>query len=681
MSSSGASSHEVLAAPTAGELAAARGSLVDHLLGKRPRLVLATAVAGALALLLFACWAYQIRNGLGVSGLNRPVFWGFYIITFVFWIGISHAGTLISAILRVTGAGWRRPVTRCAEGVTVFALCVGGLFPLIHLGRPWVFFYMLPYANDRMLWPNFRSPLIWDLVAITTYLIGSLLYLSLPLLPDLAVVRDRLAQPSGLRQPGLRHWIFCKLSLGWQGRPSQWHALEQGIKVMAVAIIPVAVSVHSIVSWDFAMTQVPGWKSSIFGPYFVVGAIYSGIAVLLIAMALLRSGLRLQSVLHDTLFNNLGLLFLAMTMLWGYFTFAEHLTTWYAGDRFEQVVHHELMRGTSLHLLVLMVAVNVVIPLAVLPFRWGRRPLALALVSCGVVLGMWLERWLIVVPSLSVPRSAFLQGSYSPSWVEIGVLVGSVGLFAFLYLVFMQILPIVSVWEIREGIFEHEAKRIKLGRSAVGVQSQSQSQSQEQDDAVENLGASADPTNLRLATPPGPKEHVCRVAVDNVTELFRLNDRARDAQVRLVDVRSSAPVPGLQPAKSTAQRRPVVLIAALMGAFAGGLSAFLLATRTATAYPLPTGGMEIVAGPPVAIVTFEGTALGLMLATALAVVVAVRKGRAKSGLLGGALQPEEAAQYAEGALLVDLAAESQDLLELVAKEITGSSDAAQRTVG
>ena len=587
--------------------------VLDHLQRPRPRLRLATLVAAALTALLPLCWAIQIRDGMGVAGINRPVFWGFYIITFVFWIGISHAGTLISAILRVTGAEWRRPVTRCAEAVTVFALCVGGLFPLIHLGRPWIFFYMLPLPNDRMLWPNFRSPLMWDLVAITTYLTGSILYFAVPLLPDLALLRDRLAsrRADGAKPSRRERWLD-RLSLGWRGNPEQWDALEQGIKILAVAIIPVAVSVHTIVSWDFAMTRVPGWKSTIFGPYFVVGAIYSGIAVLLLAMAILRHGLRLGGVLHDRLFNNLGLLFLAMTLFWGYFTFAEHLTTWYAGDLAEQIVHHGLMSGTSLGVFVLMVVVNVVIPLGVLPFRWGRRPLPLALVSCGVVLGMWLERWIIVIPSLSAPRLTFLEGAYSPTIIEIGVLVGSVGLFLLLYLLFVQLLPVVSVWEIREG------REVAVAGPGESIQ----------------VGAS-------------------RVDAEGQDELHRdaasvVRAMESDGADDIVEVRSSAPSPLVH-----ARRVGLpVVVWSLLGALLGGLVAFSLARWTALDYPLPTGGMHIVSGPPLGIVTYEGAALGLILATCWTVALRVRR-------WGGAVGQNASPDLADGAWTVRRRVERQ----------------------
>src|SRR5690242_13304560 len=259
--------------------------------------VTAAVLAALVAAALFA-WGYQMYYGLGISGLNRPVFWAVYITNFVFWIGISHAGTLISAILRVCNASWRRPVTRCAEAITVFSLSIAGLFPLIHLGGPWLFFWLIPYPSERGIWPQFRSPLLWDFFAINTYLIGSVTFLLLPSFPDFALIRDRAS--------GWRKKVYGIISLGWRGTPKQWHRLEMAMRIMAVAIIPVAVSVHTIVSWDFAMAPVPGWHSTIFGPYFVAGAIFSGIAALIVAMALLRKLLHLEEYLQPTHFDNLG---------------------------------------------------------------------------------------------------------------------------------------------------------------------------------------------------------------------------------------------------------------------------------------------------------------------------------------------------------------------------------------
>ena len=435
--------------------------------GMRRGLVVGSLITGALVGLLFFAWGYQIRNDIGVAGINRPVFWGFYIANFVFWIGISHAGTLISAILRVTSAEWRRPVTRCSEAITVFALTIGGLFPLIHLGRPWLFWFMVPVPNNRGLWPNFRSPLVWDMMAILTYLTGSTLYLLLPMLPDLAILRDRAAAENPL---GFRARLYRVLALGWRGTPQQWHSLERGIRVMAVLIIPVAVSVHTIVSWDFAMTLQPMWHSTIFGPYFVVGAIYSGIAVLMVAMYVLRRGLGLEDYLNDRVFNNLGLLFVTFAVIWGYFTFAEHLTVWYGNEPSEMIVFWQRVSGDYAMIFWAMLIFNVVIPLSVLPFQWGRRPLATCLVGLGVLVGMWIERFLIVVGTLRFPRLDFTVGTYQPTWVEVAILVGSFGMFAFMYFLFVQFVPIVSIWEVREGkhLSSHGAERAAPVRRLIG---------------------------------------------------------------------------------------------------------------------------------------------------------------------------------------------------------------------
>src|SRR5439155_6850870 len=280
-------------APDAGMSEASARKLGDDLL--RPllrtswRFYALVAFLGSIVLTGLCTWAYQVYNGFGITGINNPIFWGFYITNFVFWIGISHAGTLISAILRLVNAGWRRPVTRCAEVITVFALSIGAIFPIIHLGRPWLFFWLIPYPSERLIWPNFRSPLAWDFFAISAYLTGSLIFLLYPIIPDWALVRDKTT--------GWRHRLYRVLALGWRGTPKQWHRLESAMHIMAVAIIPVAVSVHTIVSWDFSMAPVPMWHSTIFGPYFVCGAFVSGIAGLILAMFFLRKLLHLHDYL------------------------------------------------------------------------------------------------------------------------------------------------------------------------------------------------------------------------------------------------------------------------------------------------------------------------------------------------------------------------------------------------
>jgi molybdopterin-containing oxidoreductase family membrane subunit len=402
------------------------------------------AVLGGVVLLGVGAFAYQVNRGIGVWGLNWPVFWAFDITNFVFWIGISHAGTLISAILRLVNAGWRRPVTRCAEVITAFALMIGAMFPIVHLGRPWLFFWLMPYPSERQIWPNFRSPLVWDFFAISTYLTGSVLFLYLPTIPDFALVRDKTA--------GWRRNVYGALALGWRGTTKQWHRLETAMQIMAIAIIPVAVSVHTIVSFDFSMAIVPMWHSTIFGPYFVAGAIFSGIAALIIAMAALRKFLHLEAYLHPVHFENLGKLLLMMSLLWGYFVFAERLTTWYGNESSEMAVFWTTQRGAFAPLYWTMVVCNFVVPLTILSFRKLRTVTGCVIASCTVVVGMWLERFLIIVPSLSHKYLEYSWGSYRPRTPEILLLISTFGAMGLLYVLFSKFVPIISIWELKVGL-------------------------------------------------------------------------------------------------------------------------------------------------------------------------------------------------------------------------------------
>ncbi len=401
------------------------------------------ALLGLIVATGLGTWFFQMYRGFGLTGIRWPVFWAFYVTNFVFWIGISHAGTLISAILRLVNARWRRPVTRCAEVITVFALMIGAMFPIIHLGRPWLFFWLIPYPSERQIWPNFRSPLVWDFFAITTYLTGSTLFLLLPIIPDFALVRDRSV--------GWRKRIYGALALGWQGTTKQWHRLEAAMQIMAIAIIPVAVSVHTIVSFDFSMAPVPMWHSTIFGPYFVAGAIFSGIAALIIAMALVRTCLHLEEFLHPVHFQNLGKLLLMMSLLWAYFIFAERLTTWYGNEPSEMAVFWATQRGDYAPLYWTMIVCNFVIPFPILSLRKLRTIAGCVIASIAVLLGMWIERFLIIVPSLSHKYLPYSWGSYRPQPVEIVITVSTFAAMALLYVLFSKAVPIISIWELKVG--------------------------------------------------------------------------------------------------------------------------------------------------------------------------------------------------------------------------------------
>lgn len=395
---------------------------------------------GVAVLSVFILWgalayAVQFFEGLGVTGLHQPVGWGFYVTNFVFFIGISHAGTLISAILRLSKAEWRRPITRMAEVITCMVLFIGAGQILVDLGRP-----------DRMMnvlrYGRYQSPLLWDATSISAYLMASLTYLYLPMIPDIAILRDRLKK---------RKLFYSVLALGWKGTERQKRALNRAIAIMAILVIPIAVSVHSVVSFVFSMTLQPMWHSTIFGPYFVVGAIFSGIAALIVAMIIFRKVYGLQPFLKPIHFRYLGQLLLVMALLWFYFTFAEYLTGYYGAQPEEMKVFWAKFSGPFWPFFWAMVLCNFIIPLSCL-VRLGQRTVGKVLTaSLAVIVGMWLERFIIIVPTLSHPRLPFPEGIYSPTWVEWGETAGSFGLFALFYLLFTKFFPIISIWEIREG--------------------------------------------------------------------------------------------------------------------------------------------------------------------------------------------------------------------------------------
>lgn len=381
----------------------------------------------------------QMREGLGVTGLNRPTFWGVYLTNFVYFIGISHAGTLISAILRVANAEWRRPITRAAEAITVFALCIGAPQVLVDLGR-------IDRIPNILLNSRFQSPLLWDVACIFTYFTGSVTYLWLPMIPDLAVCRDRL--PPAMR---LRKIFYSIFALGWRGTPKQKQTLERAIGIMAVLIIPVAISVHTVVAFIFSMTIQPMWHSTILGPYFVVGAIFTGIASLLIAMAILRKVYHLEDYFQPKHFDYLGQLLIVMVLLWAYATVAEYLTTFYGAEPGHMSVFYTKFTGSFAPIFWIMVVCCLVIPLPILAFRRTRTITGTVVASVAINVGMWLERYTIVVPTLSNPRLPYQVQIYHPTWVEVAITVASFAMLFFLYAIFVKLFPIVSIWEVQEG--------------------------------------------------------------------------------------------------------------------------------------------------------------------------------------------------------------------------------------
>ncbi|HVO24041.1 MAG TPA: NrfD/PsrC family molybdoenzyme membrane anchor subunit [Candidatus Margulisiibacteriota bacterium] len=399
---------------------------------------------GAVVAAGIATWTYQIYTGLGVTGLRQPTMWATYITNFVFWVGIAHSGTLISAILFLFRTRWRTPVYRAAETMTVFAVMTAGLFPLIHLGRSWFFYWLLPYPNERWLQPNFRSPLVWDAFAVGTYFTVSWLFLLMGLIPDVAAARDATA--------GWRRSFYRLLSLGWQGTDEQWRHFSTAYLLLAGLATPLVISVHSVVSWDFAMAQLPGWHSTIFAPYFVAGAIFSGCALVLTLLIPLRRLMGLESVLTPWHFDNLAKVILLMSLVVSYAYGTEAFMAWYSGNPFERTTFHMRYWGPYGPLFWTMVACNCVIPLLLFSPRIRRSLAALFIISICINIGMWLERLVIIAGSLATNFMPSQWAVYKPTWVEITISVASLAWFLMWFSLFAKFLPIVSMTEVKEGV-------------------------------------------------------------------------------------------------------------------------------------------------------------------------------------------------------------------------------------
>jgi len=387
----------------------------------------------------FYAFLVQLRYGLRSTGMGDVVMWGMYLVNFVFFIGISHAGTLISAILRVTHAGWRTPVTRMAELITVVAISIGALMPIIDLGRPDRVWHIVIFGR-------FQSPLLWDIVSITSYLTGSLIYLYLPLIPDMALMRDRLAREAS----SLKYKIYSLLAVGWRNTPEQRHRLEKAIGIMAVTIIPIAISVHTVVSYVFSMTMRPGWDSTVFGIYFVIGAIFSGIASIIIVMAIFRKIYHLEEYITERHFRNLSYLLLTSLFLYLYLTFGEYLTVGYKMKVEEKHLLELLMLGKSAFWFWFFVLGGLVLPAILIMFRRGRTITRIVIASILINIAMWIKRFLVLVPSLQVPLMPFEFGAYTPTWVEWSITAAAFAAFILIFAIFAKIFPIISIWEVAE---------------------------------------------------------------------------------------------------------------------------------------------------------------------------------------------------------------------------------------
>jgi Ni/Fe-hydrogenase subunit HybB-like protein len=392
--------------------------------------------------------SYLLLTGVGVWGLNRSVGWAFDITNFVFWVGIGHAGTLISAILFLFRQKWRTSVNRSAEAMTIFAVICAGLFPVIHMGRAWLFFWIVPYPNGRgPLWVNFRSPLLWDFFAIGTYFTISLVFWYVGLIPDLATLRDRM-------RPGLYRRVLGFFSLGWNGAYRTWHRYELVYLLLAGLATPLVVSVHSVVSTDFAVAQMPGWHSTIFPPYFVAGAIFSGLAMVLTLMLVARKAMHLEDYITTRHVDAMTKLVLATSCLVGLAYAIEFFSAFYSGDPYESFAFRNRALGPLGWGFGIMVLCNVLIPQLFWLPRIRGNFLAVFGIAILVNVGMWFERFVIIVTSLERDFLPSSWSDYAPTWVEIATLLGSFGLFFTCFLLFCRFLPVIAMAEVK-GVLEH----------------------------------------------------------------------------------------------------------------------------------------------------------------------------------------------------------------------------------
>ena len=389
--------------------------------------------------------AYTLYEGIGSWGNNRPVGWGFGIINFVFWVGIGHAGTLISAILFLFRARWRNAIARFAEAMTIFAVICAAIFPVLHTGRPWFAYWLFPYPNERSLWVNFRSPLIWDVFAVTTYFSVSLVFWYLGLIPDFASLRDRTL-------PGLRKRLYTVLSLGWRGAASHWLHFDKAYLLLAGLATGLVISVHSVVSFDFAVSLVPGWHMTIFPPYFVAGAIFAGFAMVVMALVVVRKSMGLKNLITDNHLDTMNKLILAMSCIMGYAYFMEGGTAWYNANPYIRHTFLNYVTGTYDWAGLTTIACNIVIPQLFWSRRLRRSIPAMLFVATAVTVGMWMERFVIIVISLHQDYLPTSWHNYVPTKIDFGILVGSFGLFFTLVLLFARVLPVIATSEMKASL-------------------------------------------------------------------------------------------------------------------------------------------------------------------------------------------------------------------------------------
>lgn len=397
--------------------------------------------AASLLLMGIGVVTYQVRTGIGTWGLNKTIGWSWDITNFVFWVGIGHAGTLISAILLLFRQKWRTSINRAAEAMTIFAVMCAGVYPIIHMGRPWLAYWVFPYPNTRDIWLNFRSPLLWDVFAISTYFSVSAVFWYIGLIPDLANIRDRSF--------GIKKKIFSLLSLGWNGSHRTWHRYEVLCLILAGLATPLVVSVHTIVSMDFATSVIPGWHATIFPPYFVAGAVFSGFAMVLTLLIITRKVMNFENYITVSHIEAICKILLTTGMLVGLAYSTEFFIAWYSGNEYERFVFINRAIGPYAWAYWIMVTCNVLIPQVLWSQKIRQNLVIVFIVSIFVNIGMWFERFVIITTSL---HRDFLPSSwamFSPTWVEIATFIGSFGLFFTLFFLFIRFLPAIAISEVK----------------------------------------------------------------------------------------------------------------------------------------------------------------------------------------------------------------------------------------
>lgn len=552
------------------------------------------AVGMLLLILMLYAVAYLFIVGVGIWGINIPVGWGFAIVSLVWWIGIGHAGTLISAILLLFRQEWRTSINRFAEAMTLFAVSCAGLFPILHLGRPWLAYWIFPYPNTFDLWPQWRSPLVWDAFAIGTYATVSLLFWFVGLIPDLATMRDRAENP-------IARYVYGILALGWRGAADHWQRYDRAYLLLAALATPLVVSVHSVVSFDFAVGVIPGWHSTIFPPYFVAGAIFSGFAMVLTLLIPLRKIYRLEDFITPRHLDNMAKVMLATGLFVAYGYLTEGFTAWYSGNPVERFWLFNRSFGPYWWAFWALMLCNIVIPQALWSSRVRATPWLLFAIAIIVNIGMWLERFVIIVVSLHRDFLPSSWGMYSGTVWDWALFIGTIGLFVTLIFLFIRVLPMISIFEMRhlQAELDHRAG-IETPPPPPAVDAR----------------ATADAT----ATISPDRLYGLMAEFGSADELLASARAARRAGYQRIAAYSPYPIEELPEAIGLRRSRLPGLV--LLGGIVGAVGGFFLQYYSAVIdYPWNIGGRPLNSWPSFIVVTFELTILGAAAVAALGMLI------------------------------------------------------------